>query len=202
MRRSATLLAAGLIAVVVAGCSVSVDDNPRAIPQEARGNLEAAPANIGNTAETSRIFLLDARQDGDPAVLRSVARAVPSTPQEALEALFAGPTPDELDQGLSTALPSGLRLASAPRSAGETLSIDITSQINDLSGEDRILAIAQIVTTASEFSGVERVRIRVDGVNQAWPDSRGNPVTTTLSIYDYANLLGSAQPSYPAVPSN
>lgn len=202
MRRSVGAISAVALLATLTGCSVSLDDHPRAIPVEARRPLELPGGNVGDTTNTSRIFLLASTGEGNQPMLRSVPRNVPNNPDDVLAALFAGPAQSEQEQGLTSALPSGLELDSATTSYAGTLSIDVTGQMRDLTEQDEILAIAQIVMTASEFNGVDRVRVRVESVIQPWPDSSGNPVTGALSIYDYADLLGSAQPDYPAVPSN
>jgi spore germination protein GerM len=199
--RTGAIALAVLCAAWATACSVSVDDNPRDIPQEARRPLEAESASVGAATGSSRIFLIDAADGGEPASLRSVARDAPSTADDALTSLFAGPTQDETELGLSTALPSGLELVSPTRRSGGTLTVDVSSQLLDVATDDAALAVAQIVATASEIDGVDAVRIRVDGVGQSWPDSDGQQVADDLTIYDYADLISSAQPGYPAVPS-
>ena len=74
-------------------------------------------------------------------------------------------------------------------------------QILDVSGTDLIDAVAQIVYTVSEIDGVHEVAISVEGAPQRWPTADGSLQSTPLSVYDFPGLVSSAQPDYPAVPS-
>ena len=76
----------------------------------------------------------------------------------------------------------------------------MTAEILDLSGDQFVLAVAQLVVTASELDGVRSVRLRVDGEAQAFPDGAGELQSEPLTVYDFPGLVESAQPSYPAVP--
>jgi spore germination protein GerM len=81
------------------------------------------------------------------------------------------------------------------------LTVDVSPEITELSGDLLALAVAQIVFTASEIEGVRAVRLRVDGQDQQWPKGDGETREGTLTVYDYPGLVESAQPPYPAVPS-
>ena len=62
-------------------------------------------------------------------------------------------------------------------------------------------AVAQIVYTVSEIDGVHDVAITVEGAPQRWPTADGSLQSAPLSVYDFPGLVTSAQPEYPAVPS-
>jgi spore germination protein GerM len=204
VRRSATTTVVLMVvaAIGVAGCTISADNSPRDISPEAQRPLEPESDTASDAAGSSRVFfVVDPAQEGRRASLSSVARDVPNAPEEALNALLSGPTQAELERGYSDALPSGLDLTAPTRLFGGTLTVDVSEELDELAGEEEIMAVAQIVATVSEVDGVERVRLRTDGTSQPWPDSRGLPVTAPLTVFDYTDLLASAQPPYPAVPS-
>lgn len=203
MRRTA--LAALVVTLVAAGCSVSADDAPRDIEQAA-SDLDQGTSPSAQAAEGSgRIYLTATTGAGQATTLRSVSRDVGEDDIDAVidavvDALLAGPNATELAQGYRSALPAGLEVTSRQR-RGTLVALDLSSQIQDLSGNALIVALAQIVYTLSEVSGVDRVLLTVDGVQPQWPDGRGQLRSDPLTVYDYPGLEPSAQPAYPAVPS-
>ncbi len=83
---------------------------------------------------------------------------------QAIEALLAGPTEDELRAGITTALPAGIKLRLAK--TDRTLAIvDLDRSIENYGGGSTKLEglISQIVYTATSIGGVDRVWIWVEG---------------------------------------
>lgn len=187
-----------VVAVVLGGCTIQPDSEPRDIAPEERGVLEPVEPEAEEAAGASRVFLID-EAAGD-RVLRSVLRDVEPAPQPLLTALLAGPNQAEHDARLASAIPPTTELNSARR-IGNTVAIDLSPDILELSGEEFVLAIAQLVATASELEGVDQVRLRVDGELRAWPNGSGELQESALTVYDFPGFIQSAQPDYPAVPS-
>ena len=119
-----------------------------------------------------------------------------------LQALFDGPNEDELEEGLLTQLPPEVQLLSPPRRVAGTLNVDLSPEILELQSSALRYAVAQIVYTADELDGVRSVRLRVDGEIQAWPAGRGELRDEPLTVYDFPGFAESAQPAYPAIPSD
>ncbi len=164
--RSGAVIAA--VVIGLASCSIDPEDAPRDIAvrdrQDLRVNFDRpAGAAIGS----GRIFLLSPEVIGQPRTLQSVARDVGGTPAEALQALFEGPNPDELKQRLRTAIPPGTTLLNVAQD-GDELIVDVSSELQQLTGEALIDGVAQIVLTASEISrrldGHDRDRRRTPAV--------------------------------------
>jgi hypothetical protein len=199
LRRSAA--AASLLALVplVAACGIRPDDEPRDVAVEDRPLSDGAGAGAAAATGSSRVYLVTPNEADAQRRLRSVQRDVLARPAQLLEALFDGPNATELGNGVVTAIPTDLELNSA-RSVGEVLYVDVSEELAELSGDVLILAIGQIVHTASELDGVRGVRLRVNGTDQPWPKGDGGAVTGTLTVYDYPGLVESAQPAYPALP--
>ncbi|MFN3254658.1 MAG: GerMN domain-containing protein [Ilumatobacter sp.] len=196
MKRLLAILTVALAAL--AGCSIREDTVPRDIPSDrvgGFGDIATGDAAVG----ASRIFLLTPPGADDQRQLRAVPRTVTGGPEALLRSLFAGPNPTEIQASLSTAIPPELQLDSA-RAVGRVLTIDIDDGLAELSDSGVRSALAQIVATATQLDGVERVRIRVFGENQAWPTGNGRLVDEPLSIYDYPGLLESSQPAFTALP--
>lgn len=187
-----------VLAVTFCGCTIQTDSEPRDIAAEERGVLEPVEPEAEAAAGASRVFLID-EVTGD-RVLRSVLRDVEAAPQPLLTALLAGPNQAEHDALLASAIPPTTELNSARR-VGNTVTIDLSPDILELSGEEFVLAIAQLVATASELEGVDQVRLRVDGELRAWPNGSGELQQSALTVYDFPGFVQSAQPNYPAVPS-
>jgi spore germination protein GerM len=201
--RPRAALAAALVLVATAGCSIQPDATPRDIAPDDRGLLEPVVAEGGDTAGTTRVYLVADGDDGQRR-LRAVTRDVAANPTEALEALFKGPNDDEDGAGLRSELPADLTLLSARRAGGGTLQVDVSEEILDLPAQTLMLAVAQLVFTANELPGVRDVQLRVNGASRQWPDGSGELTaapSTPLTVYDYPSLAESTQPAYPAIPS-
>ena len=192
---------AALAAVVAAGaCGIESDAAPRDVAVNER-SLTANVATEGDEAGgTSRIYLVAPSEAGDPSLLRSTLRDLPAGATPLIKSLLAGPNEEELALRLVTNIPQETQLLST-RASGDVLFVDVTPEITELSGEQLVLAVAQIVFTASEVDGVRAVRLQVAGEDQRWPKGDGETREGALRIYDFPGLVQSAQPPYPAVPS-
>lgn len=196
--RSAVAVIATTV-LAVSGCSIQPDAAPREIPEDERGLLDPVTPEGGEAAGSTRVFLVADGDDGQRR-LRSVLRRVDATPTAALEELFKGANDQEDEAGLGTELPADLTLLDADPIAG-TLQVDVSQEILDLPAPALLLAVAEIVFTASELDGVREVRLKVNGRNREWPDGSGELQSRALSVYDYPGLAESSQPAYPPIPS-
>ena len=195
------LLGTTLLAVVLTSCSIDAEGSPRDIAVHDRGDLntnfnQAAGAATGS----GRIYLLSPEVLGQPRTLQSVARDVGDTPSDALRALFEGPNADELQEMLRSAIPPGTRLLDVGLH-GDELIVNVSSELEQLTGEALIDGVAQVVLTASEITGVSSVAITIDGVPQQWPAGSGELQGAPLTRYDFPGLVLSSQPAFPSVPS-
>jgi spore germination protein GerM len=186
-------------ASLMVGCTIAPDASPRDIPAEERTLLVSDASEGAETAGDARIYLVAPTESGQQRQLRSVQRDSVPLPNEVLGTLFNGPNQSELDSRLVTQIPSRTELLST-RLVGETLFVDISEEILELTGEALTLAVAQIVFTASEIPGVQTVRLRVDGDDQSWPRGDGQPRSGSLRTFDFPGFVESSQPPYPAAP--
>jgi spore germination protein GerM len=193
-------IAALLLVVALGGCSISPENAPRDIPVDQRGQLELADPSAGEATGASRIFLVTASGPDNGQPLRSVLRDVPAEPEAVLQALLAGPNEGEFDAELRSAIPDDEELLAARLVAG-TLNVDLTGTIQSLPPGTLILAVAQIVFTASEVDGVRSVRLRIQAEDASWPDGFGELQSRPLTVYDFPGMAVSAQPAYPPIPS-
>lgn len=180
------------------GCAIQPDSGPRDVPDDHPARIAVDPIADGGEAEgEGRIYLVAADADAQP--LRTVLRDS-TLPEQLLRRLVAGPNPEELDAGLTSELPVTLEVLSV-RFDGGVLNIDLSDDINELTGDRLRRAIAQIVFTASEIPGTESVVIRVDGETESWPNGDGAAQTTPLTVYDFTGYAESSQPAYPVTPA-
>jgi hypothetical protein len=191
----------GLLVIVAASCSIDPEATPREIAVRDRGDLtanidQAAGAAVGS----GRIYLLSPEIVGQPRTLQSVARDIGDTPADAMTALFEGPNTDELTALLRSAIPSDTRMLGVTEDGGE-LVVNVSNDLQQLTGEALIDGVAQIVLTASDIKGVSSVSISVDGVPQQWPAASGTLQSEPLTRYDFPNRVASSQPAFPTVPS-
>ena len=77
----------------------------------------------------------------------------------------------------------------------------VSPEVLQLSGDDVVDALAQMVFTASEAQGVRAVRVLVDGNPRQWPTGNGELRDAPLTVYDFPGKVASAQPAYPAIPT-
>ncbi len=101
---------------------------------------------------------------------------------------------------LRSAIPPDTRLLGASLD-GDELVVNVSSELQQLTGEALIDGVAQIVLTASEITGVSSVEIAIDGVPQQWPAGSGELQSEPLTRYDFPGLVLSSQPAFPSVPS-
>ncbi len=202
---AAVTLLVTLLVTVLAACSIQPNSAPRDVPEEQRAPLDVSGGDAGPAEGTGRIFLLrsvdeDGEGDADakPKLVSVLRPAL--APEPVFTALLQGPNEDELNDGLTTALPVGLELRSVRQSAG-TLIVDVTEEMLDLTSEDLRLAVAQIVYTADELATVRNVELLVEGEQREWPNGRGELQLDPLTVYDFPGVAESAQPPLPPVPA-
>jgi hypothetical protein len=101
--------------------------------------------------------------------LGPVARTVDATSDpvavvaEALIALFAGPEKADSDLGLGTTVPAGTRLLSVSL-RDSVATIDVSREFESGGGSlSMLLRVAQVIYTATQFDGVDRVAFKIDG---------------------------------------
>ena len=194
MTRPSALARVVVLAVAFAsGCGVQPDASPRDLP-EAEQALEIPAEPSGDIASgADRIFLIE---PGDERLLRSVQREATSA-RDLMDTLLRGPNDGEIEAQYNTAIPSTTKLNGA-LVQGQTLVVDLSSDIIDLDTQSLTRAVAQIVYTATELDNIESVQIKIDGDIFPAPTPAGDTTTAPLQIYDFPNSVRTSQPAFPA----
>jgi len=195
--RLRALTAVALAALAVGGCGVAAESTPRDI-NDAVG--DATTQSSIPSEGSGQIFLVQPNASGDPSRLVPVSRDLQGDPTSVFELLMVGATPAEQDEGTSSLLPAALELREATVRNG-IVTLDLSSELADMSGQQQIFALAQLVHTFDGLPGVDGVRITTEGRATAWPNVNGQLQTGELTVFDYPGLLRTTQPAFPAVPS-
>jgi spore germination protein GerM len=172
-RRTATA-ALVLLALGLSG------SNATETPPAAVAASRAAP-----TVETTLYFLT--RDRAAPlGARRPIARKSPYA-LEALRALVNGPTAQERHDGVTTAIPAGVKVLSFRIDANTRAVVNLSGLPAKAGGVDRVRVITQITRSLVGLSGIERVSLRNNG--KPWGLWRMSGGVADVA-YGYENLLG------------
>jgi hypothetical protein len=172
-----------LVAGLLAGCGIPLDDSPRAMSTGGAGRTaEQTPTSGGDT--TAYIYLV--KNDR----LVDVTRDVPNrSVQEVLQALFSGPTSAESANGLISQIPTGAVVQKVSVEDG-TIRVDLSKEMLDVIGSANLQAIAQIVMTLTDIDPASAVEVRVGGQTlKVSTPTRGD--VSQVSECDFLSLLPS-----------
>jgi spore germination protein GerM len=67
--------------------------------------------------------------------------------------------------------------------------IDLSRQLLDVTGRQQILALAQVVYTATAYPNVDRVLFQFDGASREVPNGDGTLTSTPLGRLSYRGLV-------------
>jgi germination protein M len=105
-----------------------------------------------------------------------------------LNALIAGPTAEDLNNGLLSLLPQGTELLSARVASGVAfLSFNEDFRFNSMGLEGLLAQLQQVVLTATQFSTVDAVQILIDGRTVDYLGGDGVYVGRPLTAQDLRN---------------
>ena len=186
MRRSVAV--AGLLTgLLLPACGVPQDDQPRALQPREVPFASPTDSPVAEPVGDRQVQLGFVVREGS-VILSSRTVEDPRTPEEVLELLFAGPSPDERAAGLSTLLPSTVTV--------EDVEVVDGTAVVSLDGPDdsevlrlQPLAYAQIVATLTPTRATG-VRFRLDGTDLRVPREDGSLTRQPLARQDYAGLIG------------
>ena len=184
----AVLAVSALLAL--AGCGVPSDDRPRRLAAD-----EVPFELLTPTSSTSTTDLRVAVEEivvhlveGDHLV--SVERQVLAPPVlfRRMTALLQGVQAEEAALGLRTAVPVDTRLRKVGVEDGVAI-INMSSDLVGAGGQEQVLAVAQLVFTATETSGVDGVRFQLEGRLIEVPRGDGTLTAAPLRRADFPALV-------------
>jgi spore germination protein GerM len=117
-----------------------------------------------------------------------VRRAGDGSPGAALAALVAGPTMTEAERGLRSAVAPGTSVRVTRRS-GDLVVVDLSKELTESEPGEQVLAVGQLVCTATAAGGVGRVAFTLQGRPIDAPGGDGRLRTRPLARADFEALL-------------
>ncbi|MGH8972999.1 MAG: GerMN domain-containing protein [Acidimicrobiia bacterium] len=191
-RRRPALLLLLTLALAVAACGVPTNARPRALPDAVvpRDLVAANPVTtsstvpLGSTARV-RVYLVGGVESERLVPVDRTVQA-PADVERVLAQLALGPNREEEDRGLRSAI--------LPGTVINSVLVESNIAIVDLAkghsiarqGTDFILALAQMVYTATELSGVGGVRFTLDGERANVPNGTGVETAGPIGRVSYA----------------
>jgi spore germination protein GerM len=189
-RATRSVATVGALALALtAGCGIPTSGSPKAIAKDdvpfhllnpSPSTTEKPPTVPAGVPEI--IYLVATTQNLIP-VTRNVE--VPANLTEVLGALLEGPTSFETAFGIQSYLTGTTDQVSASVQGG-IATVDFTSNpLVQVVGPNQTLAIAQVVYTATEQSGVTGVDFEIGGVPTDVPIANGSQVSGPVDRSDY-----------------
>jgi hypothetical protein len=186
-------VAGAAAALVVAGslvaCGIPADSQPQALARKdipfdllAPTTTIATPGTPGARAPIN-VYLVGIT--GLVPVSRGVR--APATLAEALSALLAGPTDAEVGNGLRTAISPQTSVSAGPVGFG-VATVDLGGAFGQEGGQEQILAVAQLVFTATAVPGVNQVQFTLAGRPVEVPAGDGTLTQGPLGRSNFPSL--------------
>lgn len=177
-------LAVVIVTAVVAatGCGVGPDNAPRALPDDVEN-----PALAGTTPSESGNTPITVFYTGEDGRLVPVPRDAPSASIAAItEATLADPRSDEIDAGITTAIPPDTEVRSGTVRADGIVAIDLSNAFDQVGSASRAAAFAQIVLGISQrFDPTRSIRFSIGGEPTSVSTNAGaQPVVTACDFAD------------------
>lgn len=178
-------MAVAVTLTVGAACGIPSDESPTVLPGGVITPAVAPSEPAGQPAAEveASVFLVQAEQ-----LVKVVRDAQSGSLWNALDLLLAGPREAELAAGLRTAISPQTALRSA-RLDRDTAVVDLNAALVEIGGQEQILAVAQIVLTATAVPGVRQVRFLLEGQAVEIPRADGTLTSEALRPEDYRGLV-------------
>jgi hypothetical protein len=195
--------------LAVAACGVPTDGTVRTLDADAvpYGLLRTAPAETpapevtGPAVTVPQLFFLDREDRLVPQPQPVPASGLEPVVSALLGRLAEGPSEQQRDQGLASALGPDVGLALVAVT-DRVAQIDVMPSAQSPAADRLPLAIGQVVLTATSVDGVDRVVFLQDGVTLEVPLPGGARTAQPVSASDYASLLGGIPRAEKAVPDS
>jgi predicted small lipoprotein YifL len=190
--RVAALAAILLAALALAGCGIGAQADPVRLPPASVAVVPPAAATPSPpTARQVTVYLVDAE-----GRLRPVAVGGQPGPyvSSALGALVQVGSTLTAPSGLRTLVPRGTTLGRVVVYPSDVL-VDLGPQFLSLTGQDQVLATAQLVYTATERRPGAGVRISADGREIPLPSGDGSLRDGPVGRADYDQMVVIAPPT-------
>lgn len=175
--------------VVLVGCGVPIETEPREITADAAPvSSRSEPATPRVTASSGPVAeILYFVRAGRLVAVHRPADRMPE-PETHLDHLLAGPTDEEHDKGLSSAL-TGLDITARLHIEGITAVLDLGDQKVFAGHGDEVLAYGQLVCTLTARPDIDLVSFRYGNEPVDVPRGDASLGRQPLTATDYRSLV-------------
>lgn len=187
MRRLAVLV----VAIAATACGVPTDEAPRALPA---GDVPLGLLDVESSTTTSMVPVASSSRvtvflvSSDRLVKAERVVVAPASVEKVVKALVNGPSETERSLGLASAVNPATTVVSATMEATEIVTIDLSGDFEvGTTTQQIIVALAQIVFTATELEGVTGVRFSIDGERRQVPTGDGTLTSAPVGRVAYAS---------------
>jgi len=187
--------AAVLATAILSGCGVPEDSSPRPLSlgePAATDDLLSAEPSVPTLDEDEEFVTIYFDNDQGDLQVSEILRIAdkPVIPEDILDLLLAGPSPEEAEAGFVSYLPASEDLLNT-RMEGSVFVVNFKkeSRLEELSSGIQIyLAAGQLVLSLVQNSDIEEVLVEIDGSAVVLP-SDGGDLSTPARREDYEDLL-------------
>lgn len=198
---AALLLALVVAAGVILTRTDDADVSPETIPPPASPEATPSPAETVEepvevaASEQELWFVQEERLSWGTTVVGGTLPSPLNTDDRVaqkaafwLGLLLTGPTAPDEELGATTAIPRATQLLGVERD-GSVLRVDLSSEFGSGGGSLSMqLRVAQVVYTATQFEGIDRARILIDGEEVDAVGGEGVIVSEPLGRRDFQNV--------------
>lgn len=187
-----------LAVVALTGCGVTLDATPQPIPPGAIPTVSSpttAPPSPSSTS-AGRVRVWFVREDGLVPIITNLPREPIVAPADIVEALAAGPTPDQADAGVRslvvdpiTDLPLASIPADAPVSDAGSVRVVLAPAASALPPGEQVLLLGQVVLSLTGAGYPSVTFIDEAGAPAAVPLPGGRLLDRPAVARDYAGLI-------------
>ncbi len=192
MKRRLSFMVAcvSLIALAVSGCGVPADSSPREIPAEKVPFELLAPSTTQvpsqSTVETTTAQIYFVGPERLVVVNRTVAS--PLSLGGVIASLTQGVTAEETASGLRSAINPQTTVLNAQITNDGTAVLNVSDAFSGISLKEQILALGQLVYTATALPGVKDVQVSLNSSPVEVPRGDGSLTRAPIKTSDYPSL--------------
>lgn len=185
MNRS-TFLALLCVTMTLVSCSVPEETEVRPLGDQYRITIESADQS---TAQTSREAVIIYLVKGPDLIRRTRLAVAPLTPESLIELIASGPTDQERETEIRSALGSGPLVIESLTVVNDSIVLDLAPGFAELPGEEQTLLIGQIVLSLFENFPVSSISVTLAGDATAVLGPGGEVIERTIFPSDFRPLV-------------
>lgn len=180
---------AGVLVMFLAGCGIATQRQPQAISTRnvPFGLLSPTPSSSGTVAPQHTVVEIWVVRHGRLLPLH-IRAPLPGRPDQAMRVLLGGLPSADVSRGLGSAIPDGTRLLSFDL-VGSVARIDLSPQFAQARSRDQILAVAQLVYTATYGGEATAVSFSIADKPIEVPELDGSLTGRPVSRLTYSSLV-------------